>query len=397
MTAISYMGIGITIFSVLLALSKRPNQISDKLLALFLLSIIFPMLVELGRTQPLFILLESLQPTLLNRMRDFLPLTLGPFMTLYVESLTQAEYALTKRRLCHFLPFFTFLMIAISAPQYTAFTDPGQPLGQIASFEISYLIVLLASLTGYSVWLQSVLTQHRKRVFDYFAQNPNPISLMWLTWIVYLFFVVFVIVHILRVLILLDLFASLPDFISFFESCHIPFLCLLSFFGVRQSQVFKEPFDGSDEIDAEVPVASTKVQEKEPATSVEKAKKRPLNLPDDLLEDYLSKLESFVKLEKPYLNSDLTLGDLAKLLDMPKHHLTETLNRKLQKNFYSYVNECRITEFKALLQDPQNSMQTIMSLAYQVGFNSKSAFNTFFKKSTQMTPTQFRKLQSDQQ
>jgi AraC-like DNA-binding protein len=120
-------------------------------------------------------------------------------------------------------------------------------------------------------------------------------------------------------------------------------------------------------------------------------------LPDDLLEDYLSNLESFVKLEKPYLNSDLTLGDLAKLLDMPKHHLTETLNRKLQKNFYSYVNECRITEFKALLQDPQNSMQTIMSLAYQVGFNSKSAFNTFFKKSTQMTPTQFRKLQSDHQ
>jgi AraC-like DNA-binding protein len=116
-------------------------------------------------------------------------------------------------------------------------------------------------------------------------------------------------------------------------------------------------------------------------------KSRRLKLQDDQLKGYHSRLEDFVTTEKPYLNSELSLGDLATKLDMPRHHLSETINHKLQKNFYNYIKEHRINEIKPLLQNPQNSSKTITTLAYQVGFNSRTAFDIFFKKSTQ-----FRKL-----
>lgn len=383
------MGIAVALFSTLLAISKRPHQISDTLLAVFLLSLTVPNLIDLNRDQPLIALFGEYLPPLVNRIKDFLPLTLGPFMALYAESLTSTNYALTKRRLYHFLPFFIFLLIAASFPQFTAFAPMGRPAVQHNLLESTYMASLVLSLVGYSIWLVLLLKQHRKRVLDYYAENPNHISLMWLTWVVLFFFVVFVVAHILRSLFLLDLISDVPDLRSSLNAASVLFLCSLSYFGVRQSQVFLEPFDGSDEVVPEELVQIT--------APVEQSKGRALNLQGDQLDTYLNKLEDFVKTEKPYLNSELTLGDLAQRLDMPKHHLTETLNRKLQKNFYSYVNEYRIIEIKPLLLDPQNSSKTITTLAFQVGFNSRSAFNNFFKKSTQMTPTQFRKTYSTEQ
>jgi AraC-like DNA-binding protein len=304
-------------------------------------------------------------------------------MVLYVESLTSSDYQLTKRRLYHFLPFFVFLLISGSFSQQANFSAHLPSSAPTKLLELGYLTFLLLSLVYYSAWMQILLKQHRARVLDYFAQSPNRISLTWLSWIVYLFFVAFVLIHLIKVLILLNLFRFYSEFQAIFEVSVIPFLCILSYFGVRQSQVFHERFDGSDEAVAEEPQSTL--------TEKDKPTGRRFVLQDQQLDDYLVKLEDFVGSEKPYLDSELTLGDLAEMVEMPKHHLTETLNRKLQKNFYSYVNEYRIAEVKSLLLDPQNASATITTLAYQVGFNSRSAFNNFFKKTTQMTPTQFRK------
>jgi AraC-like DNA-binding protein len=383
------MGIAVALFSTLLAFSKRPLQISDTLLAVFLLSIAVPNLIDLNRELPLIDLIGRYLPAWINRSKDFLPLTLGPLMALYAESLTSANYELSKKWLYHFLPFFTFLIIAASFPQYTAFAPRFHPPARLNPLEAASMMALLVSLVGYSLWLEILMKRHKKRVLDYFAQNPNRITLMWLTWVVHFFFVVFVAVHILRTLFFFDLISIRPDLNSFFITASVLFMCSLSYFGVRQSQVFVETFDGSDEAEPEGP--------KQLMEPVAQSKNRPLNLQGDQLEEYLIQLEDFVKREKPYLDSELTLGDLAQMLQMPKHHLTETLNRKLQKNFYSYINEHRISAIKVLLQDPQSASKTITTLAYQVGFNSRSAFNNFFKKSTQMTPTQFRKIHEGEQ
>ena len=92
--------------------------------------------------------------------------------------------------------------------------------------------------------------------------------------------------------------------------------------------------------------------------------------------------------KKPFLDNSLTVKDLSDQLNMSEKHLSFLINKVLGKHFYDYINHYRIEEAKVLLKDKDLHIQEIM---YKVGFNSKSSFNTAFKKKTQKTPSQFRK------
>ena len=105
------------------------------------------------------------------------------------------------------------------------------------------------------------------------------------------------------------------------------------------------------------------------------------------LEDLGRKIEELMKDEKVYCDEDLTLARLADMLELSSHQLSEYLNRHLAKNFYSFINEYRIQEAKILLKEPGRSVLTI---ALNVGYNSKSAFYRAFVKETGMTPNKFR-------
>ena len=95
--------------------------------------------------------------------------------------------------------------------------------------------------------------------------------------------------------------------------------------------------------------------------------------------------------EQPYLRGDLTLGDLSNELSISAHNLSEVINTRLGKNFYDFVNGYRVQEVQRKLTNPAHKHFTIMALAYDAGFNSKSAFNSFFKKATGMTPSEYRR------
>jgi AraC-like DNA-binding protein len=94
---------------------------------------------------------------------------------------------------------------------------------------------------------------------------------------------------------------------------------------------------------------------------------------------------------KPHLNESLTLTELAEQLGMTRNELSSLINSEYGENFYSFVNLRRVEEAKRLLADPDKAHFTILSLAYEAGFPSKSTFHSAFKKSTGLTPTQFRK------
>lgn len=105
--------------------------------------------------------------------------------------------------------------------------------------------------------------------------------------------------------------------------------------------------------------------------------------------DYIKRIEHWVSTEKPYLKPDITIEVLANELNMSVKELSVTINRHFQMNFYEYINQYRIEEAKKSLVNEQN--KSITEIFYAVGFNSKSVFNTFFKKSVGMTPSQYRK------
>jgi AraC-like DNA-binding protein len=107
------------------------------------------------------------------------------------------------------------------------------------------------------------------------------------------------------------------------------------------------------------------------------------------LDHYRENIDSFMLKNKPYTNTGLTLNELALKLKMPPHQLSKIINEVYQKNFFDFVNEYRIEEFKERFEDPRNKQYTMLAIAFEVGFNSKTAFNRAFKKKTQQTPREY--------
>jgi TolB-like protein/AraC-like DNA-binding protein len=102
-----------------------------------------------------------------------------------------------------------------------------------------------------------------------------------------------------------------------------------------------------------------------------------------------ARLESFMEEEEPYLNPSLSLRSLAEQVDTHPNKLSWLLNDRFGQNFNSFVNGYRLERFKSLATDTNNSHISILGLAYESGFNSKSVFNTYFKKETGLTPKAF--------
>ena len=90
--------------------------------------------------------------------------------------------------------------------------------------------------------------------------------------------------------------------------------------------------------------------------------------------------------EEIYLNPSLSLRELAQSLQIHPNKLSWLINENLSKNFNEYINSWRLTAFQQKALDPENSNITLLGLAYESGFNSKSVFNEFFKRSTGLTP-----------
>ena len=102
-------------------------------------------------------------------------------------------------------------------------------------------------------------------------------------------------------------------------------------------------------------------------------------------------LISFMEAEKPYLNPSLTIRNLSEEIKMNSRDLSILINQNLNQHFFDFVNEYRIKEAMKILKNPAKKEFTVLEILYEVGFNSKSSFNTAFKKYTGFTPTQFKK------
>jgi AraC-like DNA-binding protein len=121
----------------------------------------------------------------------------------------------------------------------------------------------------------------------------------------------------------------------------------------------------------------------------EKPKYRSSQLTDTQKRDYLKKLEKIMRDQKPYLDPMLTLPVLARKANISPRYLSQVLNENLKQNFFDYINSHRIEESKRLLREKKIQGKTVYEVLLDAGFNSKSSFNSAFKRYTGMTPTSF--------
>jgi len=107
-------------------------------------------------------------------------------------------------------------------------------------------------------------------------------------------------------------------------------------------------------------------------------------------EEIKIKILYLFEVEKIYRDEDLSLQTLSARLSLPAHHLSWVINETLGFTFSRLVNSYRIDEVKKRLGDPDEAGRTILDIAFEAGFNTKTAFNKVFKQQTGMTPSEFR-------
>jgi AraC-like DNA-binding protein len=152
----------------------------------------------------------------------------------------------------------------------------------------------------------------------------------------------------------------------------------VSYFGIKQPYLFKVIPEENEEF-----MALKKKNES-------KRKYKNSNLTEEQKEEYVKHIFTFMDEERPFINPELTVQDLSKQLNISRHHLTELLNNDIGKNFFTFINEYRVEEVKRRLLDTRFEHLTIVAIAFESGFNSKSTFNSIFKQNTGNTPSQWK-------
>lgn len=135
------------------------------------------------------------------------------------------------------------------------------------------------------------------------------------------------------------------------------------------------------------------IYQKDLVYEIENKKKNLLDA--EAVASYSARLFKHIHEEKPYLNPDLSLRSLADQINIHPNQLSWLLNESMGKNFNEFINHYRVEEFKKICGDPAKAHITLIGLAYESGFNSKTVFNTYFKKETGVTPKQFLKAMGD--
>jgi AraC-like DNA-binding protein len=156
--------------------------------------------------------------------------------------------------------------------------------------------------------------------------------------------------------------------------CLSVFIILIGFFGLKQQQIFVQ--DDNQKIEY---------------ITENKAKYAGVSIKETDADRYEQELIEYMAKEKPYLDSGLTLSDLSTKLNIPAYQLSRIINEKLGLNFFDFVNQYRVEEVKAKIADPANDNLSLLGIAFESGFNTKSAFNRVFKKMTEQTPSEYKK------
>jgi len=281
---------------------------------------------------------------------------LAPLLYLYIRSLCYKDFRLGSATLVHFIPFFLMVLFELVSVRYQLFASVHGKIFWTANlFQILfYIIGMLTTVREYQVRLKSIYS------------SVDRINLSWLVTLLMIIVLHWLFVVSRSTLSVLEIraptFTSLIDLFSI--TIFLGFTTTLVFKGLQQLRIFA----GIDE----------------------KPKYVTSRLTETQVKGYAEELDRYMNTEKPYLDPSLTLEELAQKISVQSWDLSRVINDCFHQNFFNFVNRFRIEEAQHLLSDRSNGKKTVLQVLYEVGFNSKSAFNAAFKKHTGMTPTEFK-------
>ena len=291
----------------------------------------------------------------------------GPLIYIYANGVMFRDFKLSRVNLLHLLPYLLLTVSLISLSNLTHVTaeemienDLPWQFYLVSALIYAHFFIYLG-LTFISLW------KYRQIIKNKYSR-VDQINLNWLSFSLNTF-------ALLTVVSLIHNFIALTKNRTVFMVTLFLLLVFVFYFvnrvilkALRQPEIFA----GIDQNETN--------------------KYKGSNLTEGQSEDIKKQLLALLGSEKPYLDPEVSLADLSEKLSVSSKHLSQVINQSFDKNFFDFINSYRIQEVQHILQKSRDDKLTVLEVMFEAGFNSKSSFNTAFKKETGQTPTEFRRM-----
>ncbi|NHF57780.1 AraC family transcriptional regulator [Flavobacteriaceae bacterium TP-CH-4] len=285
----------------------------------------------------------------------------GPLVFIYVRRVV-TEKGLRWKDLWFLIP--TLIIVATLSPFYLMGTAEKARVVQEGT------VFNYVSWPSYGIWLVIALLFFYA-FFTYFSfwrsKKVGFRENKWMKWFVGSYFgfsFMFALYIFLTRFNLMD-----PKFDYFVDIIIVFFIGMLAFFGFVQPEVFE----------------GKSIQKILPFIKYQKT-----GLSEALSLEMKKKLIRIMEVEQPYLNNELRLDDLSRLMNLSRNHTSQIINEHFNLSFFDFVNKYRVKEAKNLLMNNEENGLTMTQIAYDVGFNNRASFYKAFKKFTEVNPTTYR-------
>ena len=302
----------------------------------------------------------------LQRIDDAFFLLFGPIIYLYTQGVIFRDFKLSRKHLLHLIPYTLLTVLLLASGDMAPHTTE-----EIIENNVPWQFYSIGALVYAHIFIYLVLTKrslwkYREIIKNKYSQIDQ-INLDWLNFSLNTF-------GLITLVSLIHNFIGLTGNRTVFIITLVLLLIFVFYFvnkvilkALRQPEIFAG------------------------ITQNETTKYLGSNLTPDQIEAHKKELLALITTEKPFLNPQVSLTDLSERLSISTKHLSQVINQSFNKSFFDFINYYRIQEVQQILKESEDDKLTVLEAMYQAGFNSKSSFNTAFKKETGQTPTEFRK------
>jgi AraC-like DNA-binding protein len=305
-----------------------------------------------------------------------------PLLYLYILSVIHSDFKLKRKHLLHAIPFILVNILLIPRFYSRDFEDQMKFLGQnITSstpIEVAItFIVLHVQLLAYIFICFITVNKYRKVLLENFS-NASLFNYKWLFQLILIFAAETFLASLKNLFMFMKIDLAYRYSMLLMSLLLLGYICWMVFRAMRTPELFRG-------IDSKLQLVSSMIKHE----AAPLAERKEITHPE--FEKKMALLNTFMSDSEPYLDPSLSIYELSKQINIPVKELSLFINHDLNQHFFDFVNGFRIRKAMEILKDPAKKDLTVLEILYEVGFNSKSSFNTSFKKHTNLTPTEYRR------